>query len=77
MGLFFMQNLYIKVGSITNAQRGQRLLRSKGYKSQIRKAENPSKSDGCGYELIVRSNNDSPIDILEDNGIEIRGVDKG
>ncbi|MGN1328480.1 MAG: hypothetical protein ACI4V4_02145 [Eubacterium sp.] len=71
-----MQNLYIKVGSITNAQRGQRLLRSKGYKSQIRKTENPAKSDGCGYELFVRANGDAPVNILEDGGIEIRGVEK-
>ncbi|MDD6620796.1 MAG: hypothetical protein PUE75_06885 [Eubacteriales bacterium] len=52
-------------------------MRSKGYKSQIRKAENPSKSDGCGYELFVMANSDDPIDILESNGIEIRGVEKG
>ncbi len=71
-----MQNLYIKVGSITNAQRGQRLLRSKGYKSQIKKIENASKSDGCGYELLVKASSDAPVDILEADGIKIRGVDK-
>lgn len=71
-----MQNLYIKVGSITNAQRGQRLLRSKGYKSQIRKTEKPSNTDGCGYELIVKANSDTPVDILEENGIVVRGVDR-
>lgn len=52
-------------------------MRSKGYKSQIRKTEHPSKSDGCGYELFVRAGNDAPIEILEANGIEIRGVEKG
>ena len=36
----FFMTLYIKVGSITNAQRSQRSLRQKGYKSIIKKLEN-------------------------------------
>ncbi len=68
-------NLYIKVGSITNAQRGQRILRSKGYKAQIKKIENPSKTDGCGYALEVSSDDDTPVKILEKNKIKIRGVE--
>ena len=44
--------LYIKVGSITNAQRSQRSLRQKGYKSIIKKLENPSPQDGCGYMVV-------------------------
>lgn len=68
-------NLYIKVGSITNAQRGQRILRSKGYKTQIKKIENPSKTDGCGYALEVKSDDDTPVKILEKNKIKIRGVE--
>lgn len=67
--------LYIKVGSITNAQRGQRLLRSKGYKAQIKKIENPSKTDGCGYALEVASADKTPVDLLEKNRITVRGVD--
>ena len=45
-------SLYIKVGSITNAQRSQRALRQSGYKSIIKKIENPSKEDGCGYIVV-------------------------
>ena len=68
-------NLYIKVGSITNAQRGQRLLRSKGYSPQIKKNDRPERSDGCGYALEVYGRENEIIKILEDNRIEIRGVE--
>lgn len=67
--------LYIKVGSITNAQRGQRLLHSKGYKPQIKKIENPSKTDGCGYALEIESGDKTPVDILKKNKINVRGVE--
>lgn len=67
--------LYIKVGSITNAQRGQKLLRSNGYKPQIKKIENPSKTDGCGYALEVESADKAPVNLLEKNRIKVRGVE--
>ena len=59
--------LYIKVGSITNAQRSQRSLRQKGYKSIIKKLENPSPQDGCGYMVVVNTYTE---------GIQIRGVER-
>lgn len=68
--------LYIKVGSVTNAQRGQRLLRSKGYIPRIRKAENPEQTDGCGYAIEVQSADNTPVEILEHGRIEIRGVEE-
>lgn len=68
--------LYIKVGSITNAQRSQRILRQNGYKSLIKKLENPSPEDGCGYVVSVNAYTEEPIRILIKEGIQIRGVDK-
>ena len=68
-------SLYIKVGSITNAQRSQRALRQSGYKSIIKKIENPSKEDGCGY-IVVNAYTEEPIFILQKEGIQIRGVDR-
>lgn len=67
--------LYIKVGSITNAQRGQKLLHAKGYRPQIKKIENPSKTDGCGYALEVETGDKAPVDILKKNRINVRGVE--
>ena len=68
--------LYIKVGSITNAQRSQRSLRQKGYKSIIKKLENPSPQDGCGYMVVVNTYTEEPISILIKEGIQIRGVER-
>lgn len=68
-------NLYIKVGSITNAQRGMRALKKHGYKPTIKKIDNPSPGDGCGYVLVVKASDDAPIDILSKERINIKGVD--
>ncbi len=68
-------SLYIKVGSVTNAQRGLKLLRSKGYKVQMKRIENPSKADGCGYALEVSADDDVPVKLLEKGRISVRGVD--
>ncbi|MGN0521618.1 MAG: putative Se/S carrier-like protein [Eubacterium sp.] len=67
--------LYIKVGSITNAQRSQKILRAKGYKVQLKKIENPGPNDGCGYALEVISNSNEPVKILEKNGITVLGTE--
>lgn len=67
---------YIKVGSITNAQRSQRVLKQQGYKSLIKKLENPSPQDGCGYVVVVNTYTEQPLQILINEGIQIRGVDK-
>lgn len=67
---------YIKVGSITNAQRSQRALKQQGYKSLIKKLENPSPQDGCGYVVVVNTYTEQPLQILINEGIQIRGVDK-
>jgi hypothetical protein len=68
--------LYINVGSITNAQRGNKLLRAQGYRSQIKKAENPDKQEGCGYAILVESKDKAPIEILLKAKINIRGVEE-
>lgn len=67
---------YIKVGSITNAQRSQRALKQQGYKSLIKKLENPSPQDGCGYVVVVNTYTEQPLQIIINEGIQIRGVDK-
>lgn len=65
----------IKVGSVTNAQRGARVLKSYGYRVNIRKLEHPSKSDGCGYVLRINEEAQEAAGLLEKNGIKVTGVD--
>lgn len=68
-------HLFIKVGSITNAQRGQRVLKNYGYSANIKRVANPSKEDGCGYAVDLYTNDSTPVSILSSNGINIRGVE--
>lgn len=65
----------IKVGSVTNAQRGARVLKSRGYKVNIRKLEHPSKSDGCGYVLRINSESEEALTILKNSSIKVTGVE--
>ncbi len=67
--------LYIKVGSITNAQRGQKILRANGYRVQMKKIDNPAPGDGCGYALEVKTENIEPAQILSKNGISVLGTE--
>ena len=41
--------LYIKVGSITNAQRAKTVLNKNKIKASVKRLENPKPGDGCGY----------------------------
>lgn len=74
-GNYYM-SLYIKVGSITNAQRSAGLLRSSGYRPKIVRIEKPEQEDGCGYAVEVNANGNEPVNILKKNGINIRGVEE-
>lgn len=67
--------LYIKLGSVTNAQRAYKILYSSGYKPRIKRIENPDKSEGCGYAVELACDDEKPIDILEKNRMKIRGYE--
>lgn len=68
-------NLYIKVGSITNAQRARNILQKKSVKAYVQRIENPAPGDGCGYAVRVESDSKNAVPILEKNGIKVLGVD--
>lgn len=71
----YHMSLYIKVGSITNAQRSAGLLRSSGFRPRIVRIEKPEQEDGCGYAIEVNAKGEEPVSILKKNGIKIRGVE--
>lgn len=65
----------IKLGSITNAQRGIRLLRANGYKPNLSRMENPQASDGCGYVVTLNTNDiDDALNLLKKSGVTVLGV---
>ena len=64
----------IKVGSVTNAQRGIRILRQNGIKSSVIRIFKPTSDEGCGYALRVGSEDKrKSVDILRRNNIRIIG----
>ncbi len=66
---------YIKIGSITNAQRARSVLHAKSIKAQIKRLENPRPGDGCGYVLQLEDA-DSAVSVLRKNGLRILGVEE-
>lgn len=67
----------IKVGSVTNAQRGSKLLRRYGIKLTVSRIENPAVGDGCGFVIGVDyADCDTAKRLLVQNGIRILGVRK-
>lgn len=66
----------IKVGSVTNAQRSLHILKANGYRASIKKLEHPTKADGCGYVVRMDAANETPIRLLEQNGIKVTGVER-
>lgn len=68
--------LYIKVGSITNAQRARSVLNKNSIKASVLRLDNPKPGDGCGYVVKVQENDKNIVDILEKNSIRVLGVDR-
>lgn len=66
---------YIKIGSITNAQRARSVLHAKSVNGQIRRLENPDPGDGCGYVIAVEDA-DEAVRILNKAGLRILGVER-
>ena len=66
-----MGNRYIRVGSITNAMYGKRLLEQQGITAYIHKDSVPREGDGCGYSLLVTKDSDRAEQILRNRGVRI------
>ena len=67
--------IYIKIGSVTTAQRAASVLREAGINAVIKRIENPREGDGCGYVVGV---NEKKLlkakNILRQRGIKVLGV---
>lgn len=66
---------YIKIGSITNAQRARSVLHAKSVKAKIKRLENPGPGDGCGYVLEV-DDIDAALSVLRRSGLRVLGVEE-
>lgn len=69
-------SLYIKVGSVTNAQRAKSVLNKNSIKANIQRLDNPAPGDGCGYVVKAEDNGKNIREILERNGVRVIGVER-
>ncbi len=61
-----MQTFILRFPSVTYAQKGQRVLEQKGYRSRLTRVG----THGCSYGLEINSNNHAEIlHLLENAGV--------
>lgn len=71
-----MNKTIFRVSSITNVQRGQKVLSANGISSRIERISDPKPGDGCGYAIIVNNREDEAESLFRENGIRIVGIDR-
>ncbi len=64
----------IMVSSITYAIKGRDLLRNHGYKAYIEKTPGKLDTHGCGYSIVVYTDPNAVLDILNQAGIKVTGT---
>jgi len=64
-------NVYIHVGSITNAMRGKGLLEKEGIRAYIHRTSLPERGDGCGYSLLVTGDTLRAEQVLRASGVRV------
>ena len=64
------------MSSYTYAVKAQKVFKSRGYKSEVRRTENIS-ADGCGYSLIIYCDFRTAKEILDNNSIPYKNLRDG
>ena len=61
--------------SITPAQRGQRVLRSRGLEAALQRTPRWMEEQGCGYALKLWTNDiEAPVKLLRENKVQMRKI---
>jgi hypothetical protein len=63
--------IQVKVSSITNATRGERLLHNNGFSAQVKRSSELEPGNGCGYSIFFSGDKDAGVEILRKAGIRI------
>ncbi|MCC8022662.1 MAG: hypothetical protein LIO46_02600 [Clostridiales bacterium] len=66
-----MEQVVFKVSSVTNAQRGQKLLNQRGIYSKIERNRSPVPGEGCGYSIVANGSRELAERILRDGQVRI------
>ncbi len=68
-----MNRVNIKFSSVTHALRAKEIIEQNGGKVIIRKNTNPSKNEGCGYNITVTGDVNKFISLIKINRINYIG----
>ena len=72
-----MERYVIATGTITHAVKGRDLLKNKGIKAHIERMKSGAEKYGCGYSLLVTTNNISFAEnLLKTNNVKVLHVSK-
>lgn len=69
-----MAEITVKVGSITNAQKGKKALLKHGFRAKVIRSRHIQKGDGCGYSIVFNGNQKNGLDLLKKAGVNIISV---
>ena len=72
----FMMIYEIKVGSVTNAQRGAKGLKSAGYRVYVHEQLRRSPAYGGGELLRLEDGDGEALALLRQHGVRITGVEQ-
>lgn len=69
-----MSKIQVKVSSITNAERGRKILEDNGIKAVIKRSSEIAADEGCGYSIFFNSEKEKGIALLRKAGVRIVGI---
>ncbi|MBQ1187009.1 MAG: DUF3343 domain-containing protein [Clostridia bacterium] len=70
-----MKNIIV-TGTVTYAIRGRDLLRNNGISATVERNSSGLGRYGCGYGIVIRSDVDKALEILNRNSIKVIDVTK-
>lgn len=68
-----MNRVNIKFSSVTHALRAKEIIEQNGGKATIRKNLNPSKDEGCGYNITATGDAEKIISLIKINKVKYIG----
>lgn len=70
-----MKLFYVTFRSVTHGQRGERLLREEGIRSELVRTPKWMEAKGCGYSLRIRTGDvTGALELLRQNRIPLQKV---
>ncbi len=67
----------IYVSSVTNAMRGKATLERQGFSVYMQRSSHVQKTDGCGYQLLVKGDAARALDVLTRAKIRVLRSESG